>query len=131
MAIFQMLLGHSLLAAFWVVVACASLCQGLWSRSLGVDLTREFVEIRGLRRRRVAWEDVQAVDRHRRQGAWQVQLILENGNTENLRAPTTLWKFGAAQYERDFNIISQWWLAHGGESWSPAYPQAPQPPVSW
>jgi hypothetical protein len=131
MAIGQVLLGHGLFAAFWVVVGCASLYQGLRSRTLGIDLTPEFAEIRSLRRRRIAWGDVQAVVRHRRQGALQVQLILENGSRENLRAPTTLWNFGGAQYERDFNVISQWWLAHGGPSWSPDYPAAPKRPDSW
>jgi hypothetical protein len=124
-AMFQMLLGHGLFAAFWVAVGCASLYQGVSFRNLGVDLTPEFAEIRGRRRRSIAWRDVQGVVRHRRQGSWQVHLILENGNLEKLRAPTTLWDFGVAQYERDFDIISEWWLAHRGESWPPAYPEAP------
>jgi hypothetical protein len=129
MAIGQMLLGHGLFAAFWVVVGCASLYQAESFRSVGVDLTPEFAEIRGLRPRRIAWRDVQAVVRHKRQGSWQVQVILENGNIEKLRAPTTLWDFGVAQYERDFNIISEWWLAHRGEAWPFAYPN--EPPASW
>jgi hypothetical protein len=127
LAILQLLLGNNLLAVFMVVVGCASLCTGLWGRTMGVDLTPECADVRGLRRSRLAWRDVQAVVRHQRQGAWEVRLILEGGQTEKLRAPTTLWDVGAARYERDFHRIGRWWLAHRGESWRPVLPEAPQP----
>jgi hypothetical protein len=131
LATLQLLLAQHVFAVLWLALGCASLYQGKWLRTLGVDLTPEFADLRGQRRRRVAWRDVQAVVRHRRQGAWQVRLILESGKPENLRAPTTLWNFGAAQYERDFHRIGQWWLVHRGESWRPVRPEAPQPEDQW
>jgi hypothetical protein len=130
-AILQLLLGHDFLAVFSVVVGCVGLYSGWWVHTMGVDLTPEFAYVRGPRRRRVAWPDVQAVVRHQRQGAWEVRLILESGKTEKLRAPTTMWAFGAARYERDFHRIGQWWLAHRGEFWRPVLPEAPQPGVQW
>lgn len=102
---------------------------GLWSRTLGVDLTRESANLHGSRRRSVPWQEVQAVVRYGRGGSTGVRLILEHGKPVTLRAPTTMWGLGAAQFDRDFHCIDQWWLAHRGESWRPARVETPPPPV--
>ena len=62
-------------------------------------------------------------------GSARVSLILESGERVTLRAPTTWWGLGDAQYDRDFHRIGQWWLAHRGQSWRPVRPEAPWPPV--
>jgi hypothetical protein len=62
-------------------------------------------------------------------GQSTVRLILENGKPVLLRAPRRVWGLGGAAYERDFQRIGQWWLAHRGQSWRPARPEAPRPPV--
>ncbi len=112
-----------------LVLGSVMVAEGLWIRTFGVDLRPQSANVRGLRRRSIPWQDVQAVIHHSRQGTWGVRLILERGKPVTLRAPTTGWGFGAADYERDFHRIGQWWLAHRGESWRPVHPEAPLPPV--
>lgn len=128
LAIIQLLLRQPVLGVLWLILACAWLHQGIWVRKVGVDLTPEFADLRGIRRRQVAWGDVQAVVKHTRLGTWDVRLILVSGKTEDLRAPTTRWDVGAAQYEQDFHRIVAWWRDHRGESWRPVLPEAPPPP---
>ena len=53
-----------------------------------------------------------------------VRLILEHGKPVTLLAPRIAPGFGAAQFERDFHRIEQWWLSHRGESWRPLLPEA-------
>ena len=62
-------------------------------------------------------------------GTSEVGLILENGESVMLRAPTSLWRKYDDQYERDFQRIDQYWRAHRGKSWHRVPPEAPQPPV--
>jgi hypothetical protein len=131
LAILQLKLGLPLIGKFWLVLGCVLLGEAVWLRRLGVDLTPESAHLRGLRRRNIAWCDVQAVVRSRRQGMWVVELVLANGKAKRLRAPTMLWVFGAAQYERDFDRISQWWLANCGDAWQPVRAEAPDPPAKW
>jgi hypothetical protein len=109
-----------------LVTGCISVANAFWFREFGVDLTPETANIRGLRHRSVPWGEVQAVVHHRRLDTWCVRLILESGEPVTLRAPTTSWGFGRVDYERDFHRIGQWWLAHRGESWRPACPEAPE-----
>jgi len=52
-----------------------------------------------------------------------VRLILENGKHVTLQAPTAVRGLGGAQFERDFQRIGQWWVAHRGASWCPKSPQ--------
>jgi hypothetical protein len=100
-------------------------------RTLGVDLTPEFAVVRGFRRRHeVPWLDVQAVVSHlNSNGTSAVWLLLENGESVPLRYPTSSWRKGDASYERDFQRIDQWWLAHRGESWRPVRKEEPRPPA--
>jgi hypothetical protein len=116
-------------ALFWLTLGCVMAAAALWSRTLGVDLTRESANLRGPRWRSVPWHEVQAVVRYGRRGAWGVRLVLEHGKPVTLRAPTTVLGLGAAQFDRDFHRIDQWWLAHRGESWRPAHPEPPRPPA--
>jgi hypothetical protein len=104
---------------------CLIVADSVWLRTTGVDLTAESANVRGLRRRRVPWGDVQAVVRYQRLGTWVVRLILANGQPVLLRAPSSTWGFGAANYERDFHRIGQCWLARRGQSWRPLRPEAP------
>lgn len=115
--------------AFLIVVGCLIVAEALWIRSFGVVLTPELVKVRGIFRRSITWRDVQAVIRFDQLGDRRVALILESGEPVNLRAPRSMWGFGRAAYERDFQRIGQWWLAHRGESWQPVRPEAPRPPV--
>lgn len=110
-------------------VGCLWVAVGLWLRTFGVDLTPESAKLRGLRRRSIPWQDVQAVVHHRRLDTWGVRLILESGRPVMLRAPTTWWGIGTAEYERDFERLGQWWLAHRGASWRPMRPEAPSLPT--
>lgn len=112
-------------AWFWLAMSGLSAAEALWLRTLGVDLTRESAIVRGVRRRTVPWQEVQGVVRQRRLGTWVVQLIPESGRPVTLRAPTTFWGLGVAEYERDYHRIGQWWLAHCGPSWLPATPRPP------
>jgi hypothetical protein len=66
----------------------------LWTLTFGVDLTPETVNLRGLRRRSISWQQVQAVIRYEHFGQRTVQLILENGKTVRLRAPISVWGMG-------------------------------------
>lgn len=112
-----------------LVFACVFVAEGFGIRTLGVDLTQESVNIRGLRRRRVPWQEVQAVVRHNQRATGRVSLILDSGERLALRAPTSSLGLGGARYERDFHLIGQWWLAHRGQDWRPVRPEAPLPQV--
>ncbi len=115
---------------FWallIFVGCLLVAEGLWIRSFGVVLTPEFVKVRGIVRRSIPWRDVQAVIRFDQLGVRRVALILESGEPVNLRAPESTWGLGRAAYERDYQGMGQWWLAHRGESWRPVRPEAPRP----
>jgi hypothetical protein len=80
--------------------------------------------------RNVPWREVQEVISHTKSnGTSQVGLILENGESVMLQAPPWVWRKYDDQYERDFERIDQYWLAHRGESWHRVLPEAPQPPV--
>jgi hypothetical protein len=116
-------LAYSLLAAAGVVVA-----QSLWSLTWGVDLTPESVILRGFRRRSIPWQQVQAIIRYEMLGQRTVRLILENGRPVTLRAPKSDLGLGRGAFERDFERLGQWWLAHRGESWRPLRPEAPRLP---
>ena len=116
-------------AVFWLALGGAQVGSVLWQWTLGVDLTQESAIVRSRRQRRIPWQEVQAVVRYGRRGARGVRLILESGKPVNLLAPTSTLGLGAAQFERDFNLIDQWWLAHRGESWRPVRAETPPPPV--
>lgn len=111
-----------------LVVGCLMVSMALSVRTHGVDLTPQSAKLRGLRRRSVPWQDVQAVLRYQPHGDLFVRLILEDGKPVTLRAPATLLGFGGANYERDFHRIGQWWLAHRGPSWRPVRAEAPHLP---
>jgi hypothetical protein len=111
---------------YWLILGGLGVAAALWARTLGVDLTGESANLVGFRRRSVPWQEVQAVVRYGR-GSMGVRLILENGKRVTLRAPRTDGISGAAQFDRDFHRIDQWWLAHRGGSWRPA--NAETPPV--
>jgi len=111
---------------YWLTLGGIGVAAALRARTLGVDLTRESANLRGFRRRSIPWQEVQAVVRYG-SGSMGVRLILEHGKRVTLRAPRTDGISGVAQFDRDFDCIDQWWLAHRGESWRPA--NAETPPV--
>jgi len=116
-------------ALCWLTSGGVSAAVALWAaRTLGVDLTREAAIVHRFRRRTVPWQEVQAVVRYGN-GSMGVRLILEHGKPVTLLAPRTQSGFGAAQFDRDFQRIDQWWLAHRGESWRPEGAETPHPPV--
>lgn len=114
----------------WLVLSCGNVVLPFLVRTLGVDLTSESALVHGRHRRTVPWREVQSVISHvKPNGTSEVRLMLENGEALPLPFPKTLWRRGDAQYERDFQRIDRWWLAHRGESWRPISPAAPQPPA--
>lgn len=111
-----------------LVLGGVLVAEALLIRSFGVDLTPEFVHVRGLRRRSVPLSQIQAVTCYRHMGADRVALVLEDGERVVLRVPSTYWGSGAAtavRYREDFHRLGQWWLAHRGSSWRPVRPEAP------
>jgi hypothetical protein len=118
------------LARVGLVVVGLVGATALWTLTFGVDLTPETVNLRGLRRRSISWQQVQAVIRYQQFGQRTVQLILANGKTVRLRAPITVWGMGGPAYERDFHRIGQCWQSNRGESWRPLLPEAPRNPYS-
>jgi hypothetical protein len=116
----------SLDGPYWLILGGLGVAAALWARTLGVVLTGESANLRGFRRRSVPWQEVQAVVRYG-SGSMGVRLILEDGKRVTLRAPRTDGIFGAAQFDRDFHRVDQWWLAHRGESWRPANAETPPP----
>jgi len=109
------------LAWFLLVSGSVLVLEALWLRTCGVDLLPGHALVRGLRRRVVPWQHVQAVVRRPQAGGWLVQLVLESGKPVMLRAPMISWGFGGKRrvvaYEQDYHRIEQWWLAHRGASW--------------
>jgi hypothetical protein len=106
--------------------------ESLLIRSFGIDLTPESANVRGFRRRRVPWSQIQAVLGFRQMGADRVALVLDSGERVVLRMPATYLGSGAAtdvKYREDFHRLGQWWLAHRGPSWHPVRPEAPGAPI--
>jgi hypothetical protein len=117
-----------------IVMSGVFVVESLLIRSFGIDLTPESANVRGLRRRRVPWNRIQAVLCYRQMGADRVALVLEDGERVVLRMPATYLGSGAAtaaKYQDDFHRLGQWWLAHRGPSWRPVRPEAPGPPTQW
>lgn len=126
--------GRPWVGLLWLVIGCANLVLpfvlAFWVRSVGVYLTPEAAVIHGRRRRRVPWLQVQSVVSHvNSNGTSAVQLILGNGEPVTLPFPKTPYRKGDATYERNFQSIDQWWLAHRGESWRPVRQEEPRPPL--
>jgi len=108
------------------LLAVVLVATALWVSTFGVVLTPELVRVAGVRRQVISWARVQAVLEVVRYGEHQVQLILVDGTDARLRAPSTvLGGRRAAQFDRDFNTIGQWWLDHRGPDWAPASIDAP------
>src|SRR5664280_308971 len=115
-------------ALLGLVGGCLYLWVGLAMRIFGVDLTHDFAVVRGLRKRKVRWAEVQAVvSDDGKYGTSVVRLILDSGESVRLPFPSSYWRKGNAQCERDFHRIDQWWIAHRGGSWRPVLPKAPEP----
>jgi hypothetical protein len=122
--------GHPLVALAWLTLACVRVPIALKQRSFGVDLTPQHAIVRGFRQRDVPWQEVQEVVSCKKwNGTSVVGLILTTGESVMLRAPTSFWREGDRQYERDFHRIDQYWLAHRWESFHPLPPEAPSPPT--
>ena len=124
------LVSHRPFALFWLALGSVSVALGSFRRNFGVDLTPESATVRRVLRRKVAWQEVQAVIHTRSRGRVSVvQLVLETGKPLTLPAPRTGWRrSGAVEFERDYNRIGHWWLAHRGVAWRPVRPEAPQLP---
>ena len=115
--------GQPGMAATYLAFSCCWGALAWLSRKSGVELTPESVIVRRLSRRTIAWSQVQAVVRHKSSGGTStVRLLLQDGKQVKLPAPGGN---GAAAFERDFQIIDAWWLAHRGDSWRPAEPRPP------
>jgi hypothetical protein len=113
------------------VGGCLYVWLGLAMRIFGVDLTHDFAVVRGLRKRKVPWAEVQAVvSDDGKYGTSVVRLILDSGELVRLPFPTSYWRKGNAECERDFHRIDQWWITHRGGSWRPVLPEVPQPSPS-
>jgi hypothetical protein len=116
------------LALLWLGLGCGSASIALQQWNSGVDLSPEHAIVRGFRRRNVPWREVQEVISHTKSnGTSEVGLILENGESVMLRAPTSFWRKYDDQYERDFHCLDQYWLAHRGGSWHRVPPEEPPP----
>ena len=117
-----------LFALLMLFVSGAMVARAIWSRTFGVDLTQDAAIVRNFRRRSIPWQEVQAVVRYKPGGpsGGAVELNIEGGKPVPLPAPTSIFGLGAAQFERDYVRIDQWWRAHRGESWRTVRPDAPR-----
>ena len=114
-------------AAPYLALSCGWGALAWLSRKLGVELTPESAVVRRLRRRRIAWSQVQAVVRHKSSGSGSsVRLLLQDGKQVKLPAPGGN---GAAAFERDFQLIDAWWRANHGEFWRAVRKEEPRPPA--
>ena len=114
-----------------LVMCSVFVLESVLIRSFGIDLTPESANVRGLRRRRVPWSQIQAILGYRQMGADRVALVLDGGERVVLRMPATYLGSGAAtdvKYGEDFHRLGQWWLAHRGPCWRPVRPEAPGAP---
>jgi hypothetical protein len=124
------LTGRLWFALIFLVGGCVYVGLGLALRVFGVDLTPDFAVVRGFRRRRVPWEEVQAViSDDGKYGTAVVRLILDSGESVRLPFPNSYWRKENVQCKRDFQRIDQCWITHRGESWRPVHPETPQPPT--
>jgi hypothetical protein len=118
--------GQPGIAATYLVFGCCWGALAWLSWKSGVELTSGSVVVRRLSQRRIAWSQVQGVVRHKTSGNWSsVRLLLQDGKQVKLPAPGGT---DALAFERDFQIIDAWWLAHRGQSWRPLRQEEPLPP---
>jgi hypothetical protein len=118
--------GNRWLGLVWLFAGCGNLSMAFSKRAVGIDLTREHAVVRSPRRRRVPWQDVQAVISDvESNGTSVVRLIVGNNERITLQAPIALWRRGDARFERDFQRIDQWWHEFRGDTWRPMHQEAP------
>ncbi len=79
----------------------------------GVDLFPECAVARGVRRRIVSWDRVQAIEPRRRQ-AMQLIVLVEPDRRSRLRAPATGFLYRDPRFDEKLATIRSWWLDHRG-----------------
>jgi hypothetical protein len=94
-----------------------------WLQTFGAELSREYVMVRGVRSRRIPWQEVQAVLPDSQLGMGRVSLILDGGKRVMLPAPKTFLGIGGAAYARDLHLVEECWVANRGDSWRLVKPQ--------
>ncbi|WP_157436071.1 hypothetical protein [Actinospica robiniae] len=80
----------------------------------GVELTPEGAIVRTLRRRQIAWRDVQYVQIQRFSGNRVVVLYEAGGRRTRLRAPSTGFLNWDKRFEEKADVIGRWWETHRG-----------------
>lgn len=112
---------HPPILLTWLWIALLLLLPGIaLQRWFGITLTPTHARIHNLRRRSIAWADVQAITDEPFFGVHRVLLWTADGRRIPLRAPmTTLGRLGWRRFERDYHQIGRWWLTHRGPNWTP------------
>jgi hypothetical protein len=118
--LFQSPGGHPYLVGLW---GCVVISELLLIARFGIDLTPTDAVVYNLRRRRIAWRQIQAVTQERYAGCRRVVLWTDTADRIELRAPSLdIIPLGRGRFERDFHTIGRWWLQHRGPDWQPVRP---------
>lgn len=93
------------------------------TRWFGVTLTPDEAIVHNLRRRRIAWRDIQTIQAERLFGNRIVVLYEASGRRTRLRAPLSGFLNWDRRFEEKFDAIGQRWSTHRGEAQVAAGPQ--------
>lgn len=90
------------------------LCFGV-----GITLTADHAVVHNVRRRKIAWADVQCIRIESYLGSRTIVIYEASGRHTRLRAPIRGFLSWDRRFDEKFHTIGQWWLAHRGAAWTP------------
>jgi len=84
----------------------------------GITLTADTAIVHNIRRRRIAWANVQGIQIEPYMGCRTIVIYEANGRRTRLRTPTVGFLNWDKRFDEKYHTIGQWWLAHRGEDWN-------------
>lgn len=105
-------------AALTLVAVVIQLPLLLWT---GLDLHPAALEVHGLGRREIAWQQIRLLTAEKSWGGVRVVAWTARGERILLRAPTiSPWGTGRRRFAQDYRAIERYWLTYRDQYWPSA-----------
>jgi hypothetical protein len=95
-----------------VIVGAAGIWQ--WANRSGITLTSATLVVHGLRRREIAWYDVQSITTRRRLGGTRLVVTESSGRQTPLPCPRSGLLLWDASFGTKALTVDRWWREHAG-----------------